>query len=193
MRALRSPDKKRRLIALGGVLSVHLALLALLLSGMPRIAGVRDAPREIFFSFAPLPKPRETSPPAPVPSPAPAAPSRTRPVPPEAGIAPNPQARGVDVPLFRCAPQDLADLSPEERDRCAAAFAAPVPRDAIPGTVREHAVDADRWSAAIASRNAPVTMPCSYLKVIHKDVIYGMTDTAVMVDPLCALGLKTGH
>ena len=39
--------------------------------------------------------------------------------------------------------------------------------------------------ASIASRNAPVAVPCAYLKVI-KNPITGAADTAAMVAPLCA-------
>jgi hypothetical protein len=186
------PDNKGKLTAIGGVLLVHVFLIAIILSGIPKIIGVRESTRELFFVFAP--KPHERLPPA-APTPSIRAPIfRNRLVLPKAGTAPSPQIDGLRLSTTRCAPETLANLSPEERDRCSSAWTAlsPSPSDAIPGTVREHAVDAGTWRASIARRNSAIRVPCSYTRAIPEDITTGRTAKAIMVDPLCALGLTKG-
>ena len=185
------PDNKGQMIAIGGVLLVHILLIAIILSGIPKIIGARSNARELFFVFAPLPRPQEKLPPA-APTPSIRAPVfRERPASPKADTAPSPQINGLRLSITRCAPENLANLSPEERDRCSSAWTglSPPPSDAIPGTVREHAVDAGTWKAAIARRNSAVRVPCSYMTEVPEDITAGRTAKVVMVDPLCALGL----
>jgi hypothetical protein len=191
------PDNKRRLIAIGVVLLVHLLIVALILSGMPKMLGKRADLGEIFFVFAPKPKPFEKL--------LPAAPTPTRsvhvPIPreqtisPRTNIAPSPQINGLSLSLLRCAPENLANLSPEERAQCSSStlVGPPAsPNDKAPGIVREYAVDAGTWSASIARRNSPITAPCTSMQAIPEDVTTGRTAKVIMVDPLCALGLTKG-
>ncbi|HEX4861084.1 MAG TPA: hypothetical protein VFV07_07585 [Rhizomicrobium sp.] len=131
-------DNKGQLIAVGGVLLVHVLLIAVILSGIPKIIGTRNNARELFFVFAPLPKPREKLPPT-APMPAIGAPIFRNPLAlPKAGTAPNPRIDGLRLSITRCAPENLANLSPEERDRCSSAWAglSPPPDNVIPGTMK---------------------------------------------------------
>lgn len=190
------PDNKRRLFAVGGVLLIHLLIVALILSGIPKIIGKRADLREVFFVFSPVPRPHEKPPLAP--------PTPRRPVhvpifhvpaiSPKPIPAPNPKLKGLGLSLLPCAPENLVNLSPEERDQCfsAQAGASPSRSDVIPGTVRERAVDAGTWSASIARRNSPPRLRCSYIRAIPQDVTTGRTTKVIMVDPLCALGLTKG-
>ena len=188
------PDNKGQLIAVGGVLLVHVLLIAIILSGIPKIIGARSNTRELFFVFAPLPKPREKLLPA-ASTPSMRAPVfRNRPDLPKADTAPSPRINGLWLSITRCAPENLAKLSPEERDRCSSARAglSPSPGDTAPGILKEHAVDSGTWRAAIARRNSAIRVPCSYMRAIPEDITAGRTAKAIMVDPLCALGLTKG-
>jgi hypothetical protein len=186
------PDNRRRLVALGGVLLIHLLIIALLLSGTPRITGERARPRETFLVFAPAPKDREKIIPAPsmvtrsVHTPI----FRNQTIPPNAIIAP--PINGLGLSLLQCAPENLANLSPEDRAQCGSAGVAPAPGDAHPGTVKEHAVDAATWSASIVRRNSALRVPCTYIRSIPEDVTTGRTAKVLMADALCALRLSKG-
>lgn len=191
------PDNRWRLIAIGGVLLIHLLIVAFILSGMPKIIGQRAAPREIFFVFAPKLKPREKLPPVPLTHTRPVNVPilRAQPFSPKANIAPTPQIKGLGLSLLRCAPENLANLSPEERARCSSSAALgpfPSPDDANPAIVKEHAVAAGTWQASIARRNTPTTVPCSTMRAIPEDVTTGRTAKVIMVNPLCALRLANG-
>ncbi len=188
------PDSKGQLIAAGAVLLVHILLIAIILSGIPKIIGVRSNTQELFFVFAPLPKPREKLPPAQPTLSIRAPVFRKLPASPKAETGSSPQINGLRLSIARCAPENLANLSPEERDRCSSAWVgpSPPPGDAIPGTVREHAVASDTWRASIARRNSVIRVPCSYMRAIPEDITTGRTAKAIMVDPLCALGLTKG-
>jgi hypothetical protein len=183
------PGDKRRIIAIGGVLLIHLLIVALILSGTPRMFGTRADSGEIFFVFAPIPTSGEKLPTAAPTRPERAPVFRQQTISPGASVAPAPQINGLGQSLLQCAPENLANLSPEELDRCPSASVVPSPGDAIPGTVREHAVNAEAWSAAIARRNTPFKAPCSTLRAIPEDVTTGRTAKVIIVDPLCALGL----
>ena len=105
---------------------------------------------------------------------------------PEIYSGPLPNINGLGIRLFDCAPENISNLTEEQRGRCDATLAMPSLHDRIPGTVKEHAVEAERWSASIASRNTPVAVPCTYLRKVITDPVTGQADTAAMVDPLCA-------
>jgi len=193
------PDDGGRLVAIGGVLLVHLLIATLILFGMPRIIGQRASPQEIFFIFAPKREPRENLSAVPLtssrPLQAPIPIPRVLATSPRESTAPSPQVKGLGLSLLRCAPENITNLSPEERSQCASS-ATPRPRaksgDAYPGFVKEHAVDAGTWSASIARRNTPLTAPCSTLRAIPEDVTTGRTAKVIIVDPLCVLGLTKG-
>jgi len=156
----------RRLISLGLVALLHVALIAALATlsrvkvAMPRAA----ASEELIWLLPPLPK-------KPVP-PAPRA--DTRPTVPAAlpRAAALPDYRGITIPdtppaapalgglhgaLFGCA--DLDKLSPEDRVRCGSALAVP------DNTVDFHdGVDRSRqaalWERGRLRKNSPLLLPC---------------------------------
>jgi len=191
------PDNMWRPVAIGAVLLIHLLIAAVLLSGMPKTAGQRAALREIFFVFAPKPNPREKLPPVPPTSARPVRISnpRDRIYSPKTNINPNSQIKGLGLSLLECVPQNLANLSPEERKQCSSSISKEGPRapkDANLASVRERAVYAGTWSASIARRNRPLAVPCASMKEIPEDITIGRTAKVIMVDPLCALGLTKG-
>lgn len=178
-----------RLAGFSGVILIHLLLVAFLLSGQTKFAVSPRIAREVFFTFLPAANPRQ-----------PEKPQKTTAhhhiatpqlfghpsLPPEIYLGPLPNINGLGIRLFDCAPRNISNLTAEQREHCGDTLTMHSSPDAIPGTVKEHALEAGRWSASIASRNTPVAVPCTYLRKVIKNPITGEADTAAMVDPLCA-------
>jgi hypothetical protein len=147
---------------MGLVPVLHVALIALLLrAGFAPHA--LDAAREMILQLAP-PKPvedrRPPVPPPPIPVPEVRLPSAQAP---PARQAPP----GVDLKslenlgraLLDCRPENIANLPPEDRDRCNALSLKP--RDGVDftdHTNRSH--DAALWARLRARKNGPALLPC---------------------------------
>ncbi len=95
---------------------------------------------------------------------------------------PPPATTPLELSLFRCAPENLAKLSPAERAHCGDAYSAGVFVAPIPGSVNTQSRDAVRWQVALDQRNAASAAPC--ISTTHAP---GSAESAVMVDPLCVL------
>jgi hypothetical protein len=179
----RSP----RVLGFGLVALVHAGLIAFVLSSLPMAIPRLPVPgREVFFLFPP-PKPARL-------------PQRIEPphrvavepyfrVPLPTALAPHPRpqtASGLGLALFGCAPETLANLTPDERAHCGgnAALEAAAANEAMPGALREPARDADRWQAAIALRENGA-MPCVHLDDLPAP--NGLSNRAAVADPLCFL------
>jgi len=178
-----------RLIGFSGVILIHLLLIAFLLSGLGKFAVSPRGAREVFFTFLPAVNPRQPEKPQEATAHRhAAAPRPYDQTSPSRGIhlAPLPDINAPGIRLFDCAPDRFSRMTEEQRERCGAIMAMPSLPDRIPGTVKEHAVEAGRWSASIASRNTPVAVPCTYLRKVITDPVTGEADTAAMVDPVCA-------
>lgn len=156
--------RSRRLISLGLVAALHVAIIAALLTlSHEKIVVPRVVPREELIWFLPpskrataIPKPQET--------------------PPAAAVAPPrnllPDYRGITIPatpltapslgglhgsLFGCA--DLDKLSPEERALCGSALAVPDNSvDFRDGVNRSQS--AALWERGRLRKNAPLLLPC---------------------------------
>lgn len=190
------PWHKRRWIGAAVVLAVHTVLIGFVMTSMPRTIALLPSSREIYYVFHPRPAVR----PLPKLIPAPAPPSQVRvPVfryapspPPQAVITAPPGVNGLQLSLFGCAPENLANLTPEQRARCTSSLAMSGFTSTIPGTVKELSLDPGRWRAAITARNTPLEVPCTHLEEVTNGTIGGGHSTAVFVDPQCVIAKATG-
>lgn len=178
-----------RWIGIGGVILIHFLLVAFLLSGLTRFAVAPHTPQEIFFSFLPAAqqlkpeKPRKKIAPRRTETPPL---SRYPSLPRDIYSVPVPETKGPTFHLFDCGAENYSNLDAEQRSHCSEAFASHLLPDSASGMVKEHALEAGRWSASIASRNTPVAVPCANLRKVITDPVTGKADTAAMVDPVCA-------
>lgn len=159
--AAQSPSANiRRIVSATLVLLLHLLLLAALLHSV--IRPTRPAAmREIFFQLAPRREPAAPLPPPPLPAMAvpPRGGALSGAMPSQAPAAPD--IRGVGQALFGCAPENLGNLTPEQRSHCTAGFARP-DAGTEPST---HVKDAARWTDELKTRNTPGRIPCTYIAV----------------------------
>jgi hypothetical protein len=177
------------------VVLIHAGAIGVILSSMPAGRALLSAPREVFFHFpvaqktARLPVRIEPS----------AARHRAlgtllRYPPAAAAVLPPPAAsvtrNGLDVALFGCRPENVANLAPAERAQCGDAFASYAYRAAMPGTVQTEALQAARWRSALAERNAPLAEPCTGTASTQGTAL-GHRGSAVMADPMCLFHLVT--
>jgi outer membrane biosynthesis protein TonB len=161
--ALREEGLKRRALSVSLVLLLHALLLLALLHALttpqkrtPQIA------REIIFHLLPraaAPKAETAAPPVEA---APRVPRPVVPIVPSAPSEPAPGIQGFGQSLFGCAPEDLANLSPEQRSHCSTGalgrtddFAATAPKS--------HVKDPTRRAAEMAAKNTPGKIPCAYM------------------------------
>ena len=181
---------RRRLSSVILVALLHglllLALLHFLVQPQSRSGTQRIL--ESFITFAHKATPAE-APPLPA---MPAPPSRgsvtSGAAPSLAPAVPAPDIRGLGQSLFGCAPETLANLSPEQRSHCATGFARP--DDSALIEPPSHVKDPVRRAAEMRAKNTPGRIPCSYLG--QAPAPYGST-TTVMADPICVMdGLTNG-
>jgi hypothetical protein len=105
-----------------------------------------------------------------------------------APAVPAPDVRGLGQSLFGCAPETLANLTPEQRGHCTTGFARP--DDSAVIEPPSHVKDPARRAAEMRTRNTPGRVPCSYLT--EAPAPHGST-TAAMADPMCVMdGLING-
>ena len=72
--------------------------------------------------------------------------------------------QGLHGSLFDCAPENLANLSAEQRAHCRAAAGAPAPYDPNAVDYADHSgkiPGAQRWAREAARKNAPLLLPCA--------------------------------
>jgi len=99
-----------------------------------------------------------------------------------------PDIRGLGQSLFGCAPETLANLSPEQRSHCTNGLARP--DDSAVIEPPSHVKDPARRAAEMRAKNTPGRIPCTYLG--QAPAPYGST-TTVMADPVCVMdGLTNG-
>jgi hypothetical protein len=188
----RSP----RWIGAALVALVHVVLLGIVMISMPRTIFGLPSPREIYYVFRPQarPKPLPRLVVAPPPSQARPPLFRYAPTPPpQAVITAPPGTNGLQLSLFGCAPENLANLTPEQRERCGTSLAMSSFSSAIPGTVRSLSLDAGRWRAAVTARNTPIAVPCTGTTNVTINSVTMESRPAVMVDPLCVIAKALGN
>lgn len=183
--------QRQRAVSALAVLLLHALLLFALLHFLvrPQDASLPVAERILEFVISP---PKVVAP-TPVP---PAAPRRQRiPVqalpggeqsgamPSLAPPVPTPDIRGLGQALLGCAPENLSNLTPEQRAHCHSGFSRPDETAVIEPP--SHVKDPARRAAEMAARNAKVRVPCT--SVIDAPV-GGGTAAVPMVDPACLIG-----
>lgn len=109
-------------------------------------------------------------------APAPIAPQQ-KPAPPQRGGAPSgatpsfvppfapstqaPDIRGLGQAILGCAPENLSNLTPEQRAHCPNVFTRP--DDSAVLEPRSHVKDPARRAAEMAAKNTPGHVPCTYI------------------------------
>jgi hypothetical protein len=153
-----------RLVSLGAVAALHVAIIAALLTpSHEKVAVPRAVPSEELIWFLPprpkkpvaAPKPAEALPEAAISAPTPLPDYRGIMIP--NGLPAAPSLRGLHGTLFGCA--NLDKLSPEERARCGSALAVPDNTvDFRDGVNRSRS--AALWEHGRERKNAPLLLPC---------------------------------
>jgi len=180
----------------GVTFAVLLQMGFVIIYALPLVMPAKKLPHEITFF---LPRLREVVKPAsgvrrgrPSPVPPLVGPPLIVPpsVVPPAVTPPATDLRAFGNALFGCAPENLNNLTPEQRSHCSGFAAMPRDEGAV-GEPRSLVKDLPRRQAELAARNTPARVPCTSLR--SKSLGPGFQDTGAMVDPLCVLnGLING-
>ena len=165
------------------VAAVHVVLVGFVMLSTPKTIELIPSPREIFYVFHPQPPkklPVHTGPPR----------ITLRP-PPRFEYAPQvepkaitviPPAQDLRLSLFACSPENLANLTTQERAHCTNALTMASVQGPLPGGLTMHAVQDARWEQALAERNGSASVPCTRSQKLAD----GNGGSAVFVDALCA-------
>ncbi len=185
---MTSASQPQRAISALLVLLLHALLLLALLQFLvkPQSAGL-SKPERLLELMISMPK---VAPPPPTPA-APArqrAPVRVQPGGEHSGAMPSlappvltPDIRGLGQALLGCAPENLANLTAEQRTHCPG-FSRP--DDSAVIEPRSHVKDTLRRAAEMKARNTPLRIPCT--SVIDAPV-GGGTAAVPMADPFCVV------
>jgi hypothetical protein len=173
----------RRLMGIGGVVLVHLLLIGVILSGLPKSMSAPRMAREMFLSLMPKPEPQ----PQKRALPRDTVIRRTMRAPAYFPQIVSPRAPAVEklsIPLFVCAPENLGNLSPEDQAKCAGRGI--TPPDGASVALRSHVRDPARRAEELAGRRAPARVSCTRTET---QVIQNVVQQhSLIVDPLCAAG-----
>ena len=181
------PASSQRAISALLVLLLHALLLFAFLQFLvkPQSAGISH-PERLLELMISMPK-------APAPPPAlrgQRAPVRAQPGGEYSGAMPSftppaetPDIRGLGQALTGCTPENLINLTAEQRAHCHSGFSAP--DESALTEPRSHVKDPLRRAAEIKARNAPLRVPCT--SVVDAPV-GGGTAAVPMADPFCVLG-----
>ncbi len=179
-----------RWIGIALVAAVHAVAIIFIVTSITTGPLKLPAQREIFFLFHPPPPPHRPPPPRTVfiPPTKPAAPvfRALAPLPPDVPT----DAKGLALSLFGCTPENLANLTPEQRAHCTEAPAMASFGGRIDAPFQEHALEAARWRAAVAERNTPLAVPCITVSKddsLEPGVGPGRSGNRITIDPLCQL------
>ena len=186
---LAALDGRRRLIGIGGVALVHLLILSVILSGMPKVMPMPRAAREMLIALLPKPEPRKKVLPRHKASlPALRRPARLPDFTSVPAVAPPsaPATGTLDIPLFTCAPEKFAGLSPEAQARCAGIGITQQPQTAIVD-LRSHVRDPARRAEELVARRTPVRVSCTHAKT--ESIQNTIQQHSLIVDPVCAAGV----
>lgn len=182
-------SQQQRAISALLVLLLHALLLLALLQFLvkPQNADISHPERllELMISM-----PRAPAPPPPAAPRGQRAPIRGQPGGERSGAMPSlappvltPDIRGLGQALFGCAPENLANLTAEQRAHCPGGFSRP--DDSAVVEPPSHVKDPLRRAAEMKARNAPLRVPCT--SVVDAPV-GGGTAAVPMADPFCLMG-----
>jgi hypothetical protein len=191
-RALKERNLAQRALGMALVALLHLLLLLGLLQAVTNPVQLpRDTGREMILRFLPLLKARPLTP-TPLPAPAPTR-GRAIPVLPPLVAAPSaaqPNLTGLGQSLFGCAPENLANLPPDQRAACAGSLGH-APGDSELAMPKSHVKDPVRRAAEMRTKNTPGRIPCAVL--MNAPAPYGGKQIVPSADPFCVLhGLLNG-
>jgi hypothetical protein len=153
-----------RLAGAALVVLLHVALLALLLQAGFAPRAAQQARETILLLMAPKPvvADKPSAPPPQAPRPLVRVPRiQILPMPRTPGVDPK-ALEGFGQALLDCRPENLADLPPEQRDRCDALSLKPRDRDAVDFAdhTNRRSRDAALWARGRDRKNAPLLLPC---------------------------------
>jgi hypothetical protein len=190
-----SMNKTRdRLTGVTFAVLLQMGFVAVFIYSLPLIMPAKKLSHEIIFF---LPRLREVAKPA-------SGSKRSRPLPsrttqplaappvvlPPVATPPAVDLRAFGNALFGCAPENLNNLTAEQRAHCSGFAALPRDKDAMTES-RSLVKDLPRRQAELAARNRPARVPCVSFRT--QALAAGHQDTGGMVDPLCVLnGLING-
>jgi len=193
MPAFQGPSHGRRVLSILLVSALHAALLFALLRFMvqPQSKPVVSAERLLEMIIRP---PRNAAPAPAAQRPQSLAPARqgqsttVNPVPSLTPPAEAPNLTGLGRALTGCAPENLSNLSPDERAHCPDVFHKP--DETVLVEPRSRVKDPARRAAEMAAKNTPGRIPCTFIGSARTPA--GAV-VAPMVDPMCAIkGLVNG-
>lgn len=186
MLAVRRPDAPHRALSLILVLLLHAFLLFavlhfLVVTTKSRITAVPEHLLEMFIDTARKPVSAPAFRPAPSPPrrngiPSPVIPSYVPPVAP-------PDVTGLGQALFGCAPENIPNLTPDQRAHCTSSFTKP--DDNAQAEPKSHVNDPLRREAEMRTKNTPGRLPCTSLAQVQT---FDSSAVVPMVDPACAVG-----
>jgi hypothetical protein len=149
------------------------------------VAAAPEHLLEIIINTAKKPVP--VSLPAPRSRPAPALPRRggvtSGAMPSYAPPVAPPDVTGLGQALFGCAPENLPNLTPDQRARCTNGFTRPDDDALI--EPKSHVKDPARREAEMRAKNTPGRIPCTSVAGVGA---LGGSTAAPMVDPICIIG-----
>jgi hypothetical protein len=178
---------------------LQVGFVAMLIYSLPLFSPPKKLVREITFFLRPV---RETPTPATAPrslGPSAASPFLNIPrveippieIPPVGVAPPAADLQQFGNTLFGCAPENLGNLTAEQRAHCNVVRIAP-PDDSVVTEAASHVQDPTRRAAELAGRNTPARVPCTSI-LSHSLGFTGKEDIGVMANSLCVLnGLFNG-
>lgn len=187
---MSAASQPQRAISALLVLLLHALLLLALLQFLvkPQNAGTSHPERllELMISM-----PRAPTPPPPPAAPrGQRAPVRVQPGGERSGAMPSlappvltPDIRGFGQALLGCAPENLANLTPEQRAHCPGGFSRP--DDSAVLQPPSHVKDPLRRAAEMKARNALLRVPCT---AVVGAPVGGGSVAVPMADPFCLMG-----
>jgi hypothetical protein len=97
-------------------------------------------------------------------------------------VAP-PDITGLGQALFGCAPENLTNLTPDQRAHCTNGFTRPDDNALL--QPKSHVKDPLRREAEMRAKNTPLRFPCTGVAKVEG---MGGGTAAPMVDPICIIG-----
>lgn len=177
----------QRAISLGLVLLLHALLLFAVLHFMVKPPIRLNAAERVLEMIIPIP-------PKPVAAAAqrarPAAPVRAAPGGVSSGAMPSlappvapPDIAGLGQALLGCAPENLGNLTPEQRAHCRLGIAKP--DDSLVVEPPSHVNDPVRRAAEMRAKNTPLRLPCTSITAAP---VGGGVVAVPTINPVCVMG-----
>jgi hypothetical protein len=192
MYTLPRPTAPQRFLSLLLVALLHalllFAVLHFMVTSQTSVTTASQRLMEMIISTAPQP----------IPVPAPVALKRPKPAGsplPRGGVTsgvapsyspavPAPDVSGLGQAIFGCAPENIPDLTPDQRAHCINGLTRP--DDNTLAEPHSHVKDPARREAEMQTKNTPGRVPCTSISSAPAPP-FGSTP-APMVDPICVIG-----